>query len=606
MPGEAELILFGIQAALRINQQFRHAYADSTRSRAITLPLPNFPAAPDRSSMENFYRFGDGKEFAGRNLRVRWLLERLSQTGDLSPEEDQEFTRLFQEHAALTRARGPGLVSTGENAAGITNDDIVHLVTIRQWREGYDPNPSLLRCMAGTLVNIAVDYFAGMPGALSTHTPGGKALRGFLEAFEHIDFATDGRDQILEGLFVATLEAVRDHPELLSEDERARTLVQVVGKGIYEDAKQLVSAPGRTLSDTEHIRAWAAMVFGSVLKTAGTAVFAHPERFLGLMGAGQAELVSGVGQAVLGAFLSLDGGEGGSDLTTVFSRESLDRVVKAALFAVGHHPELVLASSPFLRDLIGATAAELAQPAKRIGRDLLPEAIRLILENSAENLDLLMPAGVDQPARHLLVVAGREVLEQLDAPSAAGARWRVRFGPADALQVMEAVIAEVLENPGWVEKKAGDADPLLGEVIRDVLETLRRSASSRMRKQTGLAVLQAALRAAGRRLEFLDKTPEDRRLVGLAVEAVLGSIFRPGADADAGTGAQARAAWMLARDATLGRLVSMAFECLERHGVSETKIAAVRKVMEETVKALARGRPWSWDDLMARLDKGLA
>src|SRR3972149_1429598 len=73
MPGEAELILFGIQAALRINQQFRHAYADSTRSRAITLPLPNFPAAPDRSSMENFYRFGDGKEFAGRNPRGRWL-----------------------------------------------------------------------------------------------------------------------------------------------------------------------------------------------------------------------------------------------------------------------------------------------------------------------------------------------------------------------------------------------------------------------------------------------------------------------------------------------------------------------------------------------------
>src|SRR3989304_1202874 len=108
MPGEAELILFGIQAALRINQQFRHAYADSTRSRAITLPLPNFPAAPDRSSMENFYRFGDGKEFAGRNLRVRWVLARLSQTGGRSPEEDQEFTRLFQEHAALPPARGPG------------------------------------------------------------------------------------------------------------------------------------------------------------------------------------------------------------------------------------------------------------------------------------------------------------------------------------------------------------------------------------------------------------------------------------------------------------------------------------------------------------------
>jgi hypothetical protein len=583
---------------LRINQQFRHAYADSTRSRAITLPLPNFPTALDRSSMENFYRFGDGKELAGRNLRVRSLLERLSQTGDLSPEEDQEFTRLFQEHAALTRARGPGLVFTGENAAGITNDDIVHLVTIRQWREGHDPNPSLLRRMAGTLVNIAVDYFVGMPGALSAHTPGGKALRSFLEAFEHMDVATDGRDQILEGLFVATLEALRDHPELLSEDERARALVQVVGKRIYEDAKQLVSAPGRTLSDTERTRAWAAMVFGSVLKTAGTTVFARPERFLGITGAGQAELLGGVGQAVLGAILSADGAESGTDLATLFTRESLDGIVRAALVVVGHHPELVRAGSPFLKNLIRTTAAELAQPAKRLGRDLLPEAIRLILENTAENLDRLMPAGADQPDQHLLVVAGREVLKQLDASPAAGARWRVRFGPADALRMMEVVIAEVLENPGWLEKQAGDADPLLGVMIRDVLETLRRSAPSRMRKQTGLAVLEVALRAAGRRLEFLDKTSKDRRLVGLAVESVLATIFRPGL--------QSRAAWMLARDATVGRLVSVVLESLERHGVSEAKIATVRKVVEESVKALARGKSWSWDDLMARLNKGLA
>jgi hypothetical protein len=547
--------------------------------------------------MENFYRFGDGKEFAAGNLRVGSLLEKLSQTGDLSAAEDLEFARLYQEHDALIRARGPGLISTGENAAGITNDDLVHLVSIRQWREGHDPNPTLLRRMAGTLVNVAVDYFAGMPGAVSTNAPGGEALRRFLQAFEQIDFAADGRAQILEGLFVATLQTVRDHPELLAGDARARTLVHAVARGIYEDSKRLLAAPGRTLSDTERIRAWSEMVFGSVLQSAGTTVFAAPERFLGVTGGAQAELVSGVGQAVLGAILATDGPGGGADLTALFSRQSLDRVVKAALTAVGHHPELVRAGSPFLRNLIGATAAALAQPAAGLGRDFLPEAIRLILQHTTENLDLLMPAGPDRPAAHLLVVASREVLGQLAAPPAAGARWRVRFGPGDAMQVMEAVIAEVLENPGWLERRAGDADPLLGEATRAVLETLRASAPARLKRQTGLAVLEAALRAAGRRLEFLDKASKDRRLVGLAVESVLATIFRPGL--------HSRAAWMLARDATVGRLVSVALESLERHGVSEAKIAAVRKVMEDTVKALARGRPFSWDNLMARLDKGL-
>ncbi|MGE5848873.1 MAG: hypothetical protein ACM362_01955, partial [Candidatus Methylomirabilota bacterium] len=118
-----------------------------------------------------------------------------------------------------------------------------------------------------------------------------------------------------------------------------------------------------------------------------------------------------------------------------------------------------------------------------------------------------------------------------------------------------------------------------------------------LKKQTVLAVLEAALRAAGRRLELLDKTSTNRRLVGLAVEAVLATSFRPGL--------HSRAAWMLTREATVGRLVSVVLESLERRGVNEAKIAAVRKVMEDTVKALARGRAWSWDHLMARLEKGL-
>ena len=245
MPAEAELILFGIQAAVRINQQFRHAFADSTRSRAITLPLPNFPAAVERSSMENFYRFGDGQEFAVSNLRIKELLNKLSATGDLSAEDDQEFSRLFREHTAMVLANGPGLVGTGENPSGITDQDLSYLVSIRQWREGQDPNPTMLRRMAGTLVNIAVDYAVEMPGVISANTTRGKTLLSFLQGFENIDFATDGRARIMEGLFTAALETIRDHPDMLAEDERTRTLFQVVAKGIYEDSWKLLAAPGK-------------------------------------------------------------------------------------------------------------------------------------------------------------------------------------------------------------------------------------------------------------------------------------------------------------------------------------------------------------------------
>jgi hypothetical protein len=43
MPGEAELIMFAIRSAIKLGQQAREAYVDSTRSRELVLPLPNFP-----------------------------------------------------------------------------------------------------------------------------------------------------------------------------------------------------------------------------------------------------------------------------------------------------------------------------------------------------------------------------------------------------------------------------------------------------------------------------------------------------------------------------------------------------------------------------------
>jgi len=116
-------------------------------------------------------------------------------------------------------------------------------VTIREWRGGHDPNPTMLRRMAGTLVNIAVDCAVEMPGVISTNTARGKALLSFLEAFENIDFAEDGRAEILEGLFTAALETLRDYPAILAEDERARTLLHVVAEGLYEDSRALLAAP---------------------------------------------------------------------------------------------------------------------------------------------------------------------------------------------------------------------------------------------------------------------------------------------------------------------------------------------------------------------------
>src|SRR5262245_32924209 len=160
MPVDVQLIMLAIRAAIRIAEQARHAFADSMRSAAITLPLPDFPAAPDLSSIENFYRDADGKEFLTANLRVRTLLGKVEQKGPraLTADEDKELHALFDEHTLLIRARkGQVVGAAGAEslaATGLTDEDLVVLVSVRQWRQGQDPNPTVLRRLAGTLVNI--------------------------------------------------------------------------------------------------------------------------------------------------------------------------------------------------------------------------------------------------------------------------------------------------------------------------------------------------------------------------------------------------------------------------------------------------------------------
>ena len=336
------------------------------------------------------------------------------------------------------------------------------------------------------------------------------------------------------------------------------------------------------------------MVFASVVKTVGTTVFAEPDKFLGISGASQAQLVSGVGGALLTSVLAGDG----LNLNALFTKESLDRVVKAALIVAGNHPELVVDDNRFLTSLIGTTATEFAKTTTQLGNAFLPEAIRIILENTAENLELLMPAGKNRPEEHLLVVAGSEVLAQLAAESPPGAAWKVRFGAAEALHMLEAVAEEVVSNPGLLEQKAGAVHPLLGEMTKVVVETLRTTAPPQLTKQTGLAILEAALRAAGRRLEFLEKNQQDRMLIAVTLEAVLTSLFHPGMDP--------RAAWVLARDAVVGRLVTVIWEALVQHGATEAKVAESLKVLDEAAQTLAEGGPWSLEGFALRLAQRLA
>jgi hypothetical protein len=347
-------------------------------------------------------------------------------------------------------------------------------------------------------------------------------------------------------------------------------------------------ASGDTDSSREARAAeWGELVFRSVLGTGGRMVLEDPKTFLGLEPAGEAALVSEVGQGVLS--LVLDGPDG--DLARVFSREGIDTVLKAALVTVAKHPELLAGTKDQgLRALLVSIAGELGQFETALTPALLPEVTRLILEQTGEHLEVLWPEMARRPEHHLLLTAARTSLAILTKAPPAGARWRPAFGRRDLLAVTGTVFDELVQNPAWLVAAADDRTSLK-IALEAALDVLRARGTSQLGVGTATEVMQASIRAVALRAEFLDRMPAGGPMAGqpvlaAALDATLATIFDPPG---------ARAAWRLARaDAVVG-LVQVGLGELARRGVSPQRVAALDGVLREQAAGIEAGKAWDLD-----------
>lgn len=596
MAGEAQLVLLGVQAAIRINAQYRKGFADSVRSNAITLPLPNFNPAPDLATALGFYTSdGLGVEFATSNVRVAALLA-IAATGAQSLTGDQraELLALYRDHSALVRARNGELIGSGDaNPAVISNQDAFHLLQIRQWREGQDPNPTMLRRLAGTFIEIGVDYFANYsPLAVAGSAPS-KALVAFLRAIEPISFAEGAPQDIVQGLFLATVETVRDNAGLISNDQWAQTLIHDVTAGLYTDAKKFIDASAGDLSRQDRVARWTQLIYRSVLKSAGDSVFNNPATYFKGLDEGQADLVGRVGRAMLGAVIT----DTGVQLDHLFTPDALDAIAKASFAAVAAHPELVAGGNTRLQTLVGAIASGLSTTPNVASPNFLAEAIRVIIQKTGENLDALMPAGSD-PAKNLLLVASKQVLAIVSAPPQAGAVWKLQFGPTQLETLLHTVVAQVASNPGWLVAAAGGANSVLGQVTQAVIGALQTKTGPLLNPETAVLILKAAYDAVGKRLQLASKNAANRPLIGAALDAVFATVFDPAVNAEA--------KWVLVRDEGIGRLTAIVLAALAKYGATDPLIAKTVDQVNVAIQALGEGRPWTFEGFAVSLDTALA
>jgi hypothetical protein len=585
----ADVILFAIQGAVKLGTQARAAYVDATARRELVLPLPDFKPGNNALAAMSFYR----QQMVTAPEGLRLLVDKLRQGTDLTEQERASLLLYHNEHVLGTFAGDAGFTLAADGSA-VTQPSLAALVTVRQWQR--DPNPTYLQRMAGSFIEIGIDYFATGPGVSKLTFSHADALRALLTGLDQIEFSTEVLGSLPQRLFSVAMETMTAHPEVFSADRNVQQILTASTRGLVRDVNARIEvlrkAEGANELKETGIRSWGEVVFRSLLSSTGTLLVEEPGRFLGVRGESQAALVSAVGGAALA--LVLDRPD--ASLADVFSQAGLDAVTKAALRLVAQYPALVTHDAR-LTQLVSQISSSLSRMDGPVGAAMVPDVARLVLERTADNLPLLWPDAVEDPKRHLALVAAQTTLDVLARQPKPGDRWQVQWRRDDLVGVVDSVLGDLVHSPGWLVQAGTEVSPQLGVALEAMVAVLRARGDPRLSSALATQLLRSGLAAAALRSEFLAPVPGRGPVVAVVLDVVLAATLGPTVEP--------HVAWCTVRDEVLAGLVDAAYAKLGQSRLAPSMMAVLEATMASQFATIGAGEAWCVLDFAGDLETRL-
>jgi hypothetical protein len=446
----AEAIIFSINSAIKLSNNIRRAYALSIRGKELVLPLPDFDRTLNLTQVIPFieaHLSSLSPEEKNRAERLVALQAKATGPHSLEPEEREEYLGYYFFLKELKDGKGGGLeMDTSELSA---------LFTIRQWERGKAPG-SVLQLVAGSLVEIGIDYFKQVPGALNPESVQGRLIQSFLSAFDGIKLADnphikkDFSTKLVPRLFASAAESLSTLSTEVANDEKVQALIQATAKGIAEDLFK--RAEGLDPDEAVH---WGQLILRSTINHAGHFVLKSPQSVFGTND-GVSKIIESSGLVLLDAILGDDPDK--IDFKNALNPASLDRLVGATLGVIADHPDMINGNRG-VREIITGVAKAM-QDQSILEKGYLPELARIVLEQSAGKLDLLwreLPDG--HGAEHVLVLAISQTLRALSEKQD-GDVWRPTITNNQLLGILEELLDDVAQNPAWVIGAVGEHSDL--------------------------------------------------------------------------------------------------------------------------------------------------
>jgi hypothetical protein len=474
----AELVLFAINAGIKLGRKVHQVLIDETHERPMVLPLGDLFGSISNAEALEFFACPENHHL----------------TGDGGPYHGLPDSELIKAYKTIEGIRG----DLGSTAS---RDDAIEIVTnlhrYEQYREGFGAQPPVKRLL-GTAVEIGVDYFIANPQAIGGDSRSRQLIKAFIMNLDEVDFAENDYADIAGQVLRAGLQVLGDNVELITDDERVGAIVSGVAGAFIEDYDKLIQA-GVPLGEQLARKDFLKRIGTSIVRGSAAAAAENPAVFID--GNKPAKQVAHKTVVQL-----LEGIKGKEDL---FTADTLELLARSALGAIAEHPELVtdheVVKQFIARSLTALTQTDGPEPlfSKASVALVLKTGLDLLGENAAV---LINPAS---PEEQLLADALAAIAAGLSSTVGNGS-FRKLFSAAQLVELAQIVLQQVAANPEALVSGDDPRRTALAQIIGSVAKALSDSPHQILTAAGAIELLRtAAVVAVNNADKLLDLETDD-------------------------------------------------------------------------------------------------
>ena len=492
----AELIMFGIEAGVKLGTKLNDVLVDATIEKPMLLPVGELFGSVTEDDAIEFFDDHPQLTTAGQPYCRLSREDKLKAYKTLKQIDD--------------RVTGSGSVSL--EAVQIVSN----MHKLQQYKQGLGSKPGLER-VVGTLVEIGIDYFVAHPEAIGAKSGGRKILQAFVESLDEVNFAEDTRTEIVSDVLVSALDTLQANTSLIADGARLQALVGGVTNSLLVDI-QAAGSIGAMKRREDFVR----RIGSSILKGGAQAFSRNIDLFL--------PEDSDSKQLVSSTLTQLLKGINGKE--NLFTNESLELLFHSALRAVAENAR-VFSDDAVLQELISRTVTAMtnARGKKVFSAETVSAVLGEALSIAAENIETLIdPAN---PQKQLLATATTAVAQSLSGALAGGGTVRDLLSRQQLVSLMAVVFKEVAKHPEQLlgDAKLGDRKAALAQIIGSVARALGDDPHRFVNGEGFVILVETAMQTAAKnagKLLNLDTTNTRDNVLFMVIQHTVDAILDKG------------------------------------------------------------------------------